>query len=813
MRKRFWYPALEGLRGTAAAWVLLSHVFLLVQCNVPLLGRGDIAVDLFILISGFLMTSHYVERRQQEPWEAAETWRLFWLRRFFRIAPLYYLCLAIAFLLGPFIGEARHAIAQVWPETATPLARSSDRSFLNVLLHVSFMFGLLPYFSFSTPLPDWSISLGAQYYAVFPLLFWLAAKTGFALALLLTCSVMAFAAHASYFEAYIMPAALPLKFLLFAAGMLVAWSRCWCLRRFALMALAMPVIAAYLHPAHVSHGALAAQCLLVVLLYWCASPVLSAGGAFNKLKYLMPWLLSTPVCQWLGRVSYSVYLLHLLVVIPVVAYLTGLPDFVSQQPWIRACLALAAVVPATYGLSYLLYRFIELGGIRLGEAVLARAARISAGDAAPTLAKSWLKTILSTAGLMLATFISGVVSARWLGPEGRGVLSAAQLVMTLASGVSQLGLGAALVYACRIDASFPGRRYFALSMVCIVAIALALAVAGADYGSAIQPSIFLPLLVLTGLTAANAYASAVSQLSPGLSAFNSGRLALAVITLLALLVLVDLEALTVANILWTQLGATLVTLVSMSIVSFRLIRSQQETASGAGRVSAVGYISSGFKFHGTALLSLLLLNIDKLTLYAIGTTKEFGLYSVAYATSRLIGSVQEAMSTALYARFAGKDAARLTEVVQLVFRFSFLPLLLVALLLGYVSPWLLSLVYGNAFAEVALPFAILLLECVIGNASWILAQQFNATGRPGVVLLRQVVAVGPVLLLIFWMPREHIALSLSLVMLLSACVRLGMSMLMFKWVANLPLPRFFPTRTDFILAREKMANLSGFKAG
>ena len=38
-------------------------------------------------------------------------------------------------------------------------------------------------------------------------------------------------------------------------------------------------------------------------------------------------------------------------------------------------------------------------------------------------------------------------------------------------------------------------------------------------------------------------------------------------------------------------------------------------------------------------------------------------------------------------------------------------------------------------------FYLLSLECIVGGGSWILASAFNALGRPGVIVLRQVIAL------------------------------------------------------------------------
>ena len=150
-----WSPELEGLRGLASLWVLLGHICLLVQCRIPLLYDPGMGVDLFILLSGFLMAKNYMERRDIEPWTSGHTMRNFWLRRFFRIAPLYYFLLLLALIFGAAFGEWRDVIAQAWPSTQTESQRYADTSAGNILAHISFVFGAIPYYSFRTVLPDW----------------------------------------------------------------------------------------------------------------------------------------------------------------------------------------------------------------------------------------------------------------------------------------------------------------------------------------------------------------------------------------------------------------------------------------------------------------------------------------------------------------------------------------------------------------------------------------------------------------------------------------------------------------------------------
>jgi len=78
--------SLDGLRGIAALWVLIGHAMLLTGWHLPLIGDPDLGVDLFIMLSGFLMVFHYQLRQEKEPWSEISTWSNFWTRRFFRIS-------------------------------------------------------------------------------------------------------------------------------------------------------------------------------------------------------------------------------------------------------------------------------------------------------------------------------------------------------------------------------------------------------------------------------------------------------------------------------------------------------------------------------------------------------------------------------------------------------------------------------------------------------------------------------------------------------------------------------------------------------
>lgn len=364
-------PALDGLRGMALIWVVIFHLHVLhapgdpwmaladsSRFVEPVLGAGYLGVDLFFLLSGFLLAL---------PWFAhgmrglpAPSARAFYARRVRRIAPAYYAQLILLFAL------------------VLPLLRGLDywRSDLyvylyNLVAHAAFLHNTTPLSSGSMQVNGalWTLAVEAQFYLLVPLV----------APLVLRWPYRAFAAGLAISIAWrfaIRDGLEPLVAWEMALGRRWAWTEesvrsmllhqlpAYC-AHFALgMALGYAWLARRERSGAPSRGLDAALVVALGILYWS---IAIDGRLAGELSWAIP-VLSLAFALWwaavgggartvlgggplafVGRVSYSAYLVHLPLLLVWNHGMGWLPRWLSLPLYLAALLALA----------WLSWRFVE----------------------------------------------------------------------------------------------------------------------------------------------------------------------------------------------------------------------------------------------------------------------------------------------------------------------------------------------------------------------------------------------------------------------------------------------------------------------
>ena len=331
-------PAFDGLRGVAILLVLLSHA------HAPLFDGAFYGVDLFFVLSGFLITSLLLQELRREG--RIDYWN-FYRRRFWRLMPALALFLAAYCVVAPLL----------WPD----LTDVYSDALVSALYLADY--GIAFFDSPDTLLHMWSLSVEEHFYLVWPPLLVLLVRfsprgllwrpvlglllLGWAWRLLWVAQGQAF--YEVFFRFDTRTTGLLMGSLLAA---LVLEQPAWFqglqrrLAHWMWLVLAVPLLMAqsWDDMNAMVWGMTVVECAGVLVLV----AVLKQRGAVYEA-------LSTPVLVLLGQLSYGIYLWHY----PVVRWLR------ADLPWPAVVVLGLAISMALAALSY---RTVERWGLRRRDA-------------------------------------------------------------------------------------------------------------------------------------------------------------------------------------------------------------------------------------------------------------------------------------------------------------------------------------------------------------------------------------------------------------------------------------------------------------
>ncbi|WP_276349128.1 acyltransferase [Daejeonella sp. JGW-45] len=357
------YGYLNALRGIAIILVVILHVSQTVEALPPavfkLLERGSYGVQLFFIASAYTIFLSYARRSQIEGEYLIKN---FFIRRFFRIAPLYYLA-AIFYTIFYYYH---------------PDGFQEPVNVLKVIPSVLFINGFFPGAINYIPPGGWSVGVEMAFYCTVPFLFQKVdslkrAIRLFALLFLATMVIkfalrflMIYFLDMNYLsmEGWTLYFWFPNQIVIFSFGIILYFlvpkftlKKQWLGGIYLLFLFALLILLFILKDKYDSYHVIPEH-VLAAAIFSVVFLIMSKA----KVK-----LLNNQVTRFLGEISFSLYLVHFVIV-----YFTDKLLLGFTNPYVELMTKLVIVLFCGAMICYLTYTGIEKRGIALGNRIINR---------------------------------------------------------------------------------------------------------------------------------------------------------------------------------------------------------------------------------------------------------------------------------------------------------------------------------------------------------------------------------------------------------------------------------------------------------
>jgi len=415
-----------------------------------------------------------------------------------------------------------------------------------------------------------------------------------------------------------------------------------------------------------------------------------------------------------------------------------------------------------------------------------------------------VQTFVSRFAVLGANVLTGVLTARSLGAEGRGELVAIGIVVTFLCGLSTFGLPTATIYTFK---RYPAQRsglftagLLIIAMVTAVVAPLGVAVVPLwldDFPPSIQmwAQLFLlqtPIILLVPFCHAALEAEGEFKLS------NTLRFATPLISL------VLLSALAVSGYMTPITAALAYCVAGLGPLAWMLIalgRRHRPRLRGV-RTPFRRLTGFGFRTWGIDFVNAVASQADQVIVVALLSPSLVGIYVVALSAARILSVIGFSVVTVLYPRTASRPQAEVVAMVGRAARWVATVGAIASVAAILLGPYLLRLLYGPEFVPATPLLRILIIEVFLSGLTLVLVQSFIALARPGWVTLLQAVGMAiSVPLMLVLVPRFGL-MGAGYALLCSTTARLVLTVAAYPLILRSPAPSCLLTLADLRFVRD-----------
>jgi len=347
--------------------------------------------------------------------------------------------------------------------------------------------------------------------------------------------------------------------------------------------------------------------------------------------------------------------------------------------------------------------------------------------------KTYAPTVLGQSLILGLGILTGILSARMLGPVGRGEYAAVVIWPTGIATLLSLGINQAVAFNA-------GRRSFTMSEITTgattigliqstLSIIIGLAVipfALAKYSPAVQ-HLGIIFVLLTPALILGVYTGNLFQGEHDLLRFNLIRVAAPLTYAAGLAGLYFSHRGSLSGVVFFTLAGYVVALALGSAMMWSILRPRlQWNASIIPRL-----VDFGCRTQATNLTNYFNQRIDQMALSLFVPPRQLGFYAVAVTLSTAVTVFPQAVGIVTFSRGSSQNSDDAKKTIGISFRASLTWLLLSSSALYALAPFLIRLVFGSAFEGSIVACRILLPGAVMIGLNQVLYNGSSALGRPG----------------------------------------------------------------------------------
>lgn len=406
--------------------------------------------------------------------------------------------------------------------------------------------------------------------------------------------------------------------------------------------------------------------------------------------------------------------------------------------------------------------------------------------------------MITMVGILAINVLTGIITARTLGPEGRGEQAALILWPEFMANVITLGIPSALVYNLR---RYPEERsnFFSAAVILCSILGIGSATVGILFlpqwlsqyptetirmAQLLMP--IVPIFLLAQLFALALDASSQFAIS------NIGRYMMPLGTLLLLYGLVISHNITPYTAALAYILPGIVVFLSRVAYLRKVFKFQWSGLTKTYR----RLMSYGVRSYGVELVKTLSGKLSQVVIVGLLSSSNLGIYVVALNLSRMMNVFQTSFVTVLFPTVAGRPRKEVVALTGRAVRVSLALSCLAGIIVSFMAPVVLNVLYGEKFLAAIAVFRILLVEIIISGTVWVFLQAFMAVGKPGFVTLLQGLGVAISIPLMFLLVPVYGLEGAGMALLCSSFTRLILVYLSYGFILKVQPPSLLLNKQD-----------------